>query len=437
MPVHSLASAFGNISPSQLMLGAFIFALVIVVKAWAGGRKCTWERDWKGKMILVVAPPTPTILTLIDTLLHLPSPPQILYLPPLPSPLPESLLTILHTIRLSATSSNPAAQLHCEPLPPTPEAITAFMRQWGSAPVQMVGEGGRRIDSIILGKGWEVTPSSFVRSKDGEWGNDEFKFHFLTSLLPALLRSPAERDIRVVQLISPTWSAALPSLMDITAEDTQSKKRRGIRKDDLVNSTGRRNLNSLLLFKHFQLILDALEAAQRGKIKPIPNPDKPEENLKVRDKDVRSNVKAVSVIMPWARDEVLKGSLVSTWLSRISWILFYPLILLITPSPISSVQSILFALSAPVRHGEIDDTPKVADQGKEVVDQRRSGIAGGDVVRDCAVVDLPPVLCDPALAKALYDELEKEVEKGVKRSKEQQKQDPTKVDEKQKMGKAD
>ncbi|WVW81305.1 hypothetical protein I302_103296 [Kwoniella bestiolae CBS 10118] len=417
MPVHSLASAFGNITTSQLVFGAISFAVVVFVKTWAGGRKCTWERDWKGKMILVVAPPTPTILTLMDTLLHLPSPPQILFLPPLTSPLPESLLTLLHTIRLSATSSNPAAQLHCEPLPSTPRGITEFMQKWNSAPVQMVGEGGRRIDSIILGKGWEVSPSSFIPKKEGEWGNEEFKFHFLTSLLPTLLRSPAERDIRIVQLISPTWSAALPSLMNITVEDTKSKSK--IRKDDLVNSTGRRNLNSLLLFHHFQLILDTLEAAQRGKIKPVPNPEKPDERLKVRDGHVKSNVKAISVIMPWARDEVLKGSLVGSWLSQVSWILFYPLILLITPSPKSSVQSILFALSAPVRQGIIDETPKVADQGKEVVDQRRNGVAGGDVVRDCAVVDLPPVLSDPALAKALYDELEKEVEKGVKRSKEQ------------------
>ncbi|WWC90168.1 uncharacterized protein L201_005101 [Kwoniella dendrophila CBS 6074] len=433
MPVHSLASLFGNITTSQLVIGAITFALVIFVKAWAGGRKCTWERDWKGKMILVVASPTPTTITLIDTLLHLPSPPQILFLTDVEKPLPESLLTLLHTIKLSAITSNPAAQLHCESLPLTPLAIREFVTKWNSSPTQMVGESGRRIDSIILGKGWEVNPLNMLSSNNNDknkgitkWKIEEFKFHFLTSLLPLLLRSPPERDIRIIQLISPTWSSALPSLSNLTAPEDQKKKKKKIRKDDLVNTTGRKNLNSLLLFKHFQLILDTLEAAQRGKIKPVPNPDNTLSsstttsgetiNLKSRDKDVKSNVKSISVIMPWARNEVLKGSLVSSPTSRLSWILFYPLIILFTPSPKSSVQSILFALSAPVRKGDIDETLKVADQGKEVEDQRRNAVAGGDVVRDCAVVEMPPVLSDPLLAKALYDQLEKDVEQGVKLS---------------------
>ncbi|WRT63245.1 uncharacterized protein IL334_000148 [Kwoniella shivajii] len=430
MPVHTLAEVFGNISTSQLILGATTFALVISIKAWAGGRKCTWERDWKGKMILVVAPPTPAILTLIDTLLHLPSPPQILYLPPIPTPLPESLLTILHTIRLSA-ESNPAAQLHCESLPSTPLSVRNFINKWNSSPAQVVGEGGRRIDSIILGKGWEVSEDNFKKTEKNEWGIHQFTFHFITSLLPSLLRSPPERDIRIINLISPTWSAALPSLQGIERKI----------KDDLVNSTGRRSINALLLMRHFQLILDTLEAAQRGKIKPVPNPEKPDENLKRKDDDVRSNIKGISVIMPWSRDEVLKGSIVFSALSRILWIVFYPLIILFTPSPKSTIQSILFALSAPVRQGNIDETLKVADQGKEVAEQRRNGVAGGDVVRDCAVVDLPPVLYDPLLAKAVYDELEKEVEKGVKASqadwKEQQAKAKAKADkEKDKSGKA-
>jgi hypothetical protein len=101
----------------------------------------------------------------------------------------------------------------------------------------------------------------------------------------------------------------------------------------------------------------------------------------------------------------------------------------------------------------------------EMVDPRRSGIAGGDVVRDCSVIEyvpfllpslppsylhifllyrptpmsnmisdhpfrllllpytnweltnrLPPVLCDPLVAKAHYDKIEKEVEEGVRQS---------------------
>ncbi|WVR03121.1 hypothetical protein IAU60_000111 [Kwoniella sp. DSM 27419] len=413
MPVHSLATFFGDVSASQLVVGAFAFALIIAVKTLVGGRKCTWERDWAGKMVLVVGPPTPTLMTLIDQLLHLPSPPQVLFLPPLPSPLPEALLTVLHTIRLSATTKNPAAQLHCEPLPRTPAAVREFTAKWSSAPAQMVGEAGRRIDAIVLGQGWEVT-QEYGSTVEGDWNTHQFHFHLLTSLLPSLLRAPAERNIRIVNLVSPTWSAALPSLTGVKA------------RDDLVHATGRKSINTILLMRQFQLVLDTLEAATRGKVTPVPVPGADAQaekaTVKKRDKDVKSNVMAVSVVMGWARQEVVRGSLVSSFLSRIAWVLFYPLIILFTPSSKSVIQSILFALSAPVREGQIDETRKVADQGKEAVDVRREGVAGGDVVRDCAVVDLPPVLSDPALAKAVYDQLEKEVEQGVKAAQDQKKE---------------
>ncbi|OCF34854.1 hypothetical protein I316_03400 [Kwoniella heveanensis BCC8398] len=428
MPVHSLATLFGDVSVDTLVVGALAFAAILGIRTWLGGRKCTWERDWAGKMILVVAPPSPTIITLIDQLLQLPSPPQILFLPPIPSPLPPDLLTVLHTIRLGV-SKNPAAQLHCEPLPMTVEAVRDFTKKWGSAPAQMVGEAGRRVDAIVLGHGWEVEldpkilkqvrNESNSKSKSKEWNTHQFQFHLLTALLPSLLRAPAERDIRIVNLISPTWSAALPSL-----EGKNSRT-------DSVNLTGRRSINTLLLMKHFQLVLDTLEAVAQGKVKPVPASGKgkgtgPAEDatVKKRDKNVKSNILAISVIMGWARQEVIKGSLVSSALSRLLWIILYPLILVFTPSSRSIVQSILFALSAPVRKGTIDDTPRVAQDPSvslDSIEQRRSGVAGGDVVRDCAVVDLPPVLSDPALAKAVYDQLEKEVEQGVKAAQEKKK----------------
>jgi hypothetical protein len=101
--------------------------------------------------------------------------------------------------------------------------------------------------------------------------------------------------------------------------------------------------------------------------------------------------------------------------------LFFPLLLILTPSPTKSTQSILYALSAPVRHGPIKGPapiqlsqpaqPLQSGQGEkkkkeeeEVIDPRRSGVGGGDVVRDCAVVEyvspsafflLPPLSISP------------------------------------------
>lgn len=72
-----------------------------------------------------------------------------------------------------------------------------------------------------------------------------------------------------------------------------------------------------------------------------------------------------------------------------SWILLYPFVLILTPSSQKTIQSVLFALSAPVRYEALDDTHtlKVKDQGKEIIDPRRSTVGGGDVVRDCAVIE--------------------------------------------------
>ncbi|WVQ72271.1 hypothetical protein IAR50_001821 [Cryptococcus sp. DSM 104548] len=398
MPVHSLASAVGDISTSHLMVAAATFLVIFSLKIWSGGKKNTWEREWAGKMILIVAPPTPTILALIDQLLQLPSPPQILFLPPIPSPLPQDLLTVLHVIRLSA-SKNPVAQLHCESLPRTPVAVRDFTKKWASVPTGTAGADGRRIDAVILGEGWEIRPREL--KLEGQWTTHEFHYHLLTSLLPYFLRAPSERSIRVISLVSPAWASAIPSLKN--AEP----------REDIVFNTGRRSINTVLLMKHFQLILDTLAAAALGMVRPVPG-TKDEEVTKRRDESVKSNIMSLSVVMPWAREEVLKAAIVESLLSKILWIVFYPLIIILTPSPAKAAQPIMFALSAPVRYADIDETPKVKDQGKQLEEVRRAAVGGGDVVRDCEVIDVPPVLRDPALAKATYDALEKQVESGVK-----------------------
>jgi hypothetical protein len=77
--------------------------------------------------------------------------------------------------------------------------------------------------------------------------------------------------------------------------------------------------------QHFQLILDTLAASVYSKIRaesvPVPNPDAtPEEaaakaKAKKRDKDVKSNIMGMSVIMPWTRSEVLRGA----WGADVDW----------------------------------------------------------------------------------------------------------------------
>jgi len=310
MPLHSAASFLDNASSSEVFYGAVGLLALYAVKAWAGGRKCTWEREWAGKMIWVVVclvtsllflvdttqgPPSPTVLALLDYLLQLPSPPQILYLPPYPSPLPESLLTVLHTLRLGITS--PLAQLHCEPLPCTHRGVRDFTQKWAKVQQGTAGEGGRRVDAIVLASGWEVQPyltRPVDTAEDPDWSVHQFHFHLITSLLPCLIRQPAERNIRIVNLVSPTWSAALPSLHGTKPVDS------------LVQLSGRRSITTLYLMQHFQLILDTLASSTYGSSKPVPDPNG---EVKQRDKNIQSNIMAISVIMSWARSEVIRGSM--------------------------------------------------------------------------------------------------------------------------------
>ena len=268
--------------------------------------------------------PSPTILQLVDHLLHLPSPPQILFLPPCASPLPESLTTIMNIMRVSIT--NPMAQLHCEAVPPTPAGVRDFVARWGKTTTGMTGEGGRRIDAIVMGTGWEVDPESryfpavpeppVLKSEDEkksdtkrrkeQWTVHEYQFHLITSLIPNIMRQPPERNIRIVSLISPTYSAALPTLL--------GKRPKA---DSLVQITGAKSITFIYLMKHLQLIFDTLSAAALKAVKDVPTVDGV---AKKREDGMESNVMVLRVIMPWTRDEVIRG-MVGIYQGWIKWFL--------------------------------------------------------------------------------------------------------------------
>jgi hypothetical protein len=69
------------------------------------------------------------------------------------------------------------------------------------------------------------------------------------------------------------------------------------------------------------------------------------------------------------------------------YILLFPLIVCFTPSPSRAIESVLFALCAPVRSGEPSLTPENITKDLDMVEARRAGVTGGDVVRDCAVIE--------------------------------------------------
>lgn len=48
-----------TISTSLVVYATLLVGLLLILKTlWIEGRKCTWERDWAGKFLLVVVSPT-------------------------------------------------------------------------------------------------------------------------------------------------------------------------------------------------------------------------------------------------------------------------------------------------------------------------------------------------------------------------------------------
>jgi hypothetical protein len=82
-------------------------------------------------------------------------------------------------------------------------------------------------------------------------------------------------------------------------------------------------------------------------------------------------------------------------LAHFSYLLLWPIILVCTPGSSQTVQSIMFALNAPVRYGPVRDQPleivrtdeKSTTSKPKSGNGRREAVAGGDVVRDCAVIE--------------------------------------------------
>ena len=166
----------------------------------------------------------------------------------------------------------------------------------------------------MLASGWESVPGSLFgddlniptetiplektnikeRNSETRWTLHEYHFHILTSLLPALLRQPPERNIRVISLISPTYSTALPALEGKPTALVSP-----------VQVAGAKSITALLLMRQFQRIFDTLSAAALKQVKEVPGADG---EVKKKVEGVQSNIMVLRVVMPWTREEIVWGS---------------------------------------------------------------------------------------------------------------------------------
>jgi hypothetical protein len=226
-------------------------------------------------------------------------------------------------------------------LPRTPKAIKEFIKQWAVNPAG-TGEGGRRLDAIIWADDWQLqTPFKFFQTekrqkkedgKTDEWTAEECRFHLLTAILPFILKAPLERPIRLVNICSPFYAAAIPTL---DADSTTAQGKQIIHTHSPILEAGVRSWRDILLWRHLQRVLNALASATKSSSNAVPVPpteehvaedprrlpgpedgqaavnaaeaEKEEKEKKANKKiTVQSNILGLSVVMPINRYGVLR-----------------------------------------------------------------------------------------------------------------------------------
>lgn len=146
----------------------------------------------------------------------------------------------------------------------------------------------QRLDAVIFAHEYQHVGSVFKR-KPAEALEKERKeaslatFLATTLLLPALLVAPAERDIRIINVVNPFYAAAVRSFSP-TLDPLPSSSPTFLQE-------GRRALRMAVFTRHLQRILDALPSGGQ-----VPKTDENTGSIPVvSEKAQKSNIVAISV----------------------------------------------------------------------------------------------------------------------------------------------
>ena len=162
----------------------------------------------------------------------------------------------------------------------------------------------KRLDAIIFAHEYQhIGPIFGHRQSEDENERRSASlatFLVVTLLLPLLLVAPAERDIRIINIINPFYAAAAASFSPSL----------GVSPPSLFPREGQRSLRMAVLMRHLQRILDALPSAQ------IPKTNESTSTVPVvSEKSQRSNIVAVSVSPGISRSSTIAPLLDADWSS--------------------------------------------------------------------------------------------------------------------------
>lgn len=193
-----------------------------------------------------------------------------------PKPVDNAEIDILVSLLRSTTNNEQIYAEECDLT--SPASIRSFCTRF------LTGKE-TRLDAIIFAHEYQHIGSILSREDPAELNRRRQEaslatFLVLTLLLPVLLVAPAERDIRIINVLNPFYAAAA-----VTYSPSQSPS---------VNSStfqqeGWRSLQMAVFTRHLQRILDALPSSGQ-----VP---RTEENTVpvVSDKVQKSNIVTVSV----------------------------------------------------------------------------------------------------------------------------------------------
>ncbi|KAI6043472.1 hypothetical protein EDC04DRAFT_2562686 [Pisolithus marmoratus] len=375
MVLKMLGAAVNALLPSEYYVHACVSVLVIVVvHALAQGRRTDRERDMHARVVLVTGGFTPLGLTLLQNLAERGA--HIIALAPKPIDHPE-VETLISLLR-STTNNEQVFAEECDLT--SPASIRSFCTRF------LTGKE-TRIDAIIFAHeyphiGSVLAFDDLVELRRRREEASLATFLILTLLLPVLLVAPAERDIRVINVVNPFYAAAAAGYSPSQVPPAASS---------VFQQEGWRSLQTIIFTHHLQRVLDALPGG------PPPGTDGNTVHV-VSGKVQKSNIVAVSVCPGISRADTIAPLLNADGFQRrsihgfILYLLLQPLLRILTKSPTSTVQSVLHVLFLPTPFKRIAQSSSTGTRtsGSDTVQEV---LKAGALYRECAVVNVQiPVL---------------------------------------------
>lgn len=277
---------------------------VLVLRAFSQGPRTSRERDLHGRVILITGGFTPLGVTLMQDLAQRGAHIIALTAEEVNSPRVAVLVDLIR----STTSNELVFAEECDLS--DPQSIQRFCERFSAG-------DNKRIDALLFAHEyehigpWEVfsTGKSSDNAKEREV-KALATFLLITLLLPVVLVAPAERDIRIINVVNRFYAAAAasPSIYFDFPSITKlsSSKSTGSRSSFLEE--GVRALRTVILTRHLQRILDALPSA------PPPQTDNSSSTVPVASsKFQKSNIVAVSVSPGISRSDTVSKLFNADW----------------------------------------------------------------------------------------------------------------------------